>query len=44
MAARVCLLRSQRQRERRRIARSPARRTAKRAQQAHPRRWTPASL
>ena len=38
MAARVFLLRSQRQHERRRIARSPARRTAKRAQQVHPRR------
>ena len=40
-AVRVFLLRSQRQRERRRIARSPARRTAKRAQQAHPHRQTP---
>jgi hypothetical protein len=40
-AARVFLLRSQRQRERRRIARSPARRTARRAQQEHPHRPTP---
>ena len=38
---RVFLLRSQRQREHRRIARSPARRTAQRSQQEHPHRQTP---